>query len=72
MVRPIGHPFVKEVTSVNLSRDDVESGTSNDELRAIFHDEEVKELRNRLALERAKCNRLMRVIETKVLERQKR
>ena len=64
-----GHQLMKEA-SANL-RDDVESGTSNDELRALFRDEEVRELQNRLALERSKCNRLMRVIEKKVLERQK-
>lgn len=55
-----------------LSRVEGESGASNDELRALFHEEaEVRELKNRLALERAKSNRLMRVIEKKVLERQK-
>lgn len=54
------------------SRVDVESGASNDELRALFQEEEVRELKNRLALERSKSNRLMRVIERKVLERQKR
>lgn len=44
---------------------------SNDELRTIFLEEEVRELRNRIAIERNKSNRLMRVIEKKVLERQK-
>lgn len=56
---------------MNLSsRVDAESGTSN-ELRTLFHEEEVRELKNRLSLERSKSNRLMRVIEKKVLERQK-
>ena len=61
-----------KVPSVNVStRDDVESGTSNDELKALFQEEEVRELKTRLALERSKCNKLMRVIEKKVLEKQK-
>lgn len=62
--RVAGHLLVKETS-------DVESGTSNDELRVLFQEEEVRELKNRLALERAKSNRLMRIIEKKVLERQK-
>jgi hypothetical protein len=54
-----------------MSRVEMESGASNDELRALFHEEEVRELKNRLTLERSKSNRLMRVIEKKILERQK-
>ena len=52
-------------------RDDVESGTSNDELRALFLEEEVQELRNKVAIERNKSTRLMKMIEKKVLDRQK-
>lgn len=55
----------------SISRDDVESGTPNNELQAIFFEEEVRKLRNKLSIERTKSNRLMRVIEKKVLERQK-
>ena len=48
-----------------------EPGTPNDELRIIFLEEEVKELRSSLAQERSKNRRLMKVIEKKVLEHQK-
>lgn len=49
----------------------MESGIANEELRAIFLEEEVRKLRNALSIERTKSNRLMRIIEKKVLERQK-
>lgn len=52
------------------TRDDAMSNTSN-ELNAIFLEEEIRELRNSLSTERSKNNRLMRLIEKKVLERQK-
>ena len=50
---------------------DMESGMANEELQAIFLDEEVRKLRNALSIERTKSNRLMRIIEKKVLDRQK-
>lgn len=58
--------------SINISRDDMESSICNDELQGIFLEEEVRELRNRLTIEMTKSKRLMKVIEKKVLERQKR
>lgn len=49
----------------------MESGIVNEELQALFLEEEVRKLRNALSIERTKSNRLMRIIEKKVLERQK-
>ena len=43
-----------------------------DELRVFLLEEEVRDLRNALASEKNKNARLMRVIEQKVLEQQKR
>ena len=54
-----------------LGKEDVDSTASNDELRALFLEEEVRKLRNKVAIERNKCNRLMKLIERKVLDRQK-
>lgn len=49
----------------------MESGIANQELQGIFLEEEVRKLRNALSIERTKSNRLMRIIEKKVLEKQK-
>ena len=65
------HSRLLKESSVNIAKDDVESSTSNDELRALFLEEEVRNLRNKVAIERNKCNRLMKLIEKKVLDRQK-
>lgn len=67
-----GHQLFMKEASINISRDDVESSICNDELQGIFLEEEVRELRNRLTIERTKSKRLMKVIEKKVLERQRR
>ena len=53
------------------SGEDTDPGTPHDELRIIFLEEEVRDLRNALHTERNKNSRLMRVIEKKVLEHQK-
>lgn len=80
------HPFVCDSSDIAVSRagprlpkegsvlsnkDDVESGIANVELQAVFLEEEVRRLKNALAIERAKSNRLVRIIEKKMLERQK-
>jgi len=44
----------------------------SDELRAFLLEEEVQDLRNALAEEKSKNTRLMRVVEQKMLEQQKR
>lgn len=44
----------------------------SDELRAFLLEEEVQDLRNALAEEQSKNTRLMRVVEQKMLEQQKR
>lgn len=44
----------------------------SDELRAFLLEEEVQDLRNSLAEEQSKNTRLMRVVEQKMLEQQKR
>ncbi len=43
----------------------------NDDLRIILLENEIRGLRNGLENERSKNNRLMRVIEKKILEKQK-
>ena len=63
----MGRHLLKE----SYIKEDVESNTSNDELRALFLEEEVRELRNKVAIERNKCNRLMKMIEKKILDTQK-
>ncbi len=65
----VAHRLLKG-SSVNIGKDDVESGASNDELRHLFMEEEVRGLRNKVAIERNKCNRLMKMIEKRVLDRQ--
>lgn len=43
-----------------------------DELRAFLLEEEVQDLRNALAEEKSRNTRLMRVVEQKIIEQQKR
>lgn len=52
----------------SMSGDENDRGSPNDELRTIFLEEEVRELKNALHSERSRALRLMRVIEQKVLE----
>lgn len=44
----------------------------SDELRAFLLEEELQDLRNALAEEKSRNTRLMRVVEQKIIEQQKR
>eukprot|EP00731_Ephydatia_muelleri_P023525 Em0015g1108a len=58
----------RKMMQLSMSGDENDPGSPNDELRTIFLEEEVRELKNALHSERSKTGRLMKVIEQKVLE----